>query len=280
MVASIPYSFELFPPRTDKGMVRLPEIVRRLADARPGYFSVTHGAGGSAQDGTYETVLQVVEHAGIEAAPHLTCVAASDMQLETVLERYRAAGVRRLVALRGDLPEGMEAPSGGFRYAEELVRFVRRRFGDHFRIEVAAYPEMHPQAPDLDTDFAHFRRKVEAGADAAITQYFFNADAYSAFLERCARAGLAIPIVPGIMPIVNVEQLTRFSASCGAEIPRWLRLSLEPLANDAEAVQRFGTEVVARLCERLIAAGAPGLHFYTLNRPEPTLALLDALGWR
>lgn len=276
----VPYSFELFPPRTALGMTRLPAVVRALSQARPEYFSVTHGAGGSEQAGTYETVLQVVEHAGIEAAPHLTCVAASHTQLDSVLTRYAEARVQRLVALRGDLPEGAEAPLGAFRYAVELVAFVRERFGDQFRIEVAAYPEMHPEAPDLATDFAHFQRKVAAGADAAITQYFFNVDAYSAFLDRCERAGIDIPIVPGIMPIVNIEQLLRFSAACGAEVPRWLRLNLESLAGDSEALQGFSTEIVARLCERLIAAGAPALHFYTLNRPEPTLALLDALDWR
>jgi methylenetetrahydrofolate reductase (NADPH) len=278
MLTRVPYSFELFPPRTPQGEKRLPDLVSELSAANPEYFSVTFGAGGTAQEGTYETVLQVAKHAGAEAAPHLTCVGSSEEQIKRLLERYKNAGVKRVVALRGDLPAtaGRSAP-GAFRYANELVQFIRDTHGDDFKIEVAAYPEMHPQATDFDTDFLNFKRKVDAGADAAITQYFFNADAYDAFLNRCARAGILVPIIPGIMPIVNYGQLIRFSDACGAEVPRWLRLSLERLSEDKEGLQSFGRDVVAGLCERLIDAGAPALHFYTLNQSTPTLKLLEAL---
>lgn len=277
----IHFSFELFPPRTPEGVQKLPDIVRKLAAVRPSFFSVTHGAGGSDQHGTYETLIQVVEHTGVEAAPHLTCVGSTRANIAALLRRYREAGVRRIVALRGDLPAtafGSEAP-GEFRYANELVSFVRETHGEHFRIEVAAYPEMHPQAPSPAADFENFRRKAESGADAAITQYFFNADSYFDFAERCARAGLKLPIVAGIMPITNHAQLTRFSAACGAEIPRWIRLRLELLKDDKAALLDFGTEVVTRLCETLLKNGAPGLHFYTLNQSEPTLRLWRALGF-
>lgn len=274
------FSFELFPPRTVEGAARLPRVVAELAALRPEYFSVTYGAGGSTQGGTYETVMQVVAATGIEAAPHLTCVGSTRAKIAELLTRYRAADIRRLVALRGDLPAtalGAEAP-GEFRYASELLGFIRENHGRDFQVEVAAYPEMHPQAPDPDTDFANFRRKIEAGADAAITQYFFAADAYFDFIERCERAGLRLPIVPGIMPIVNYSQLTRFSAACGADIPRWIRLRLERLQDDKPALLEFGLEVVTRLCETLLRAGAPGLHFYTLNQAEPTLRLWKNLG--
>jgi methylenetetrahydrofolate reductase (NADPH) len=279
-VSTIHFSFELFPPRTPEGAIKLPATVAKLASVRPAYFSVTYGAGGSTQDGTYDTVVRVVEDTGIEAAPHLTCIGSTRAKVGELLARYRAAGVRRIVALRGDLPAtaiGAEAP-GEFRFANELVSFIRQTQGDRFRIEVAAYPEMHPQAADARTDFEHFRRKVEAGADCAITQYFFNADAYFDFCERCAAAGLKIPIVPGIMPITNFAQITRFSAACGAEIPRWLRLRLEPLKDDKAALLDFGLEVSTRLCETLLRGGGPGLHFYTLNQAEPALRLWKNLG--
>jgi methylenetetrahydrofolate reductase (NADPH) len=255
-------------------------VVRRLAALQPHYFSVTYGAGGSDQQGTYDTLVRVIEQTGIEAAPHLTCVGSTRASIAALLQRYRDAGVRRIVALRGDLPAtalGASAP-GEFHYASELVSFIRQTHGAAFRIEVAAYPEMHPQAADAHTDFEHFRRKVEAGADAALTQYFFNADAYFDFAERCARARIAVPVIPGIMPITNLTQLARFSAACGAEIPRWVRLRLELLADDKAALLDFGLDVVGRLCETLLRGGAPGLHFYTLNQAEPTLRLWHQLG--
>jgi methylenetetrahydrofolate reductase (NADPH) len=269
------FSFELFPPRTPEGVEKLAAVVRQLSGLQPHYFSVTYGAGGSDQQGTYDTIVHVIERTGIEAAPHLTCVGSTRAGIEALLQRYRAAGVRRIVALRGDLPAtalGASAP-GEFHYADQLVRFIRQSHGDAFRIEVAAYPEMHPQAPDAQTDFDNFRRKLDAGADAAITQYFFNADAYFDFMERCAQAHIRVPVIPGIMPITNFAQLTRFSAACGAEIPRWVRLRLELLAQDKAALQDFGLEVVSRLCENLLRGGAPGLHFYTLNQADPTLRL-------
>lgn len=273
--APLSFSFELFPPRTPEGTAKLAGVVQQLAQLQPNYFSVTYGAGGSDQNGTYDTLVRVVEHTGVEAAPHLTCVGSTRGNIAALLQRYREAGVRRIVALRGDLPATAidSAAPGEFRFASELVAFIREQHGDAFRIEVAAYPEMHPQATDAAADFANFRRKVEAGADAALTQYFFNADAYCDFAERCARAGLAIPVIPGIMPITNFTQLARFSAACGAEIPRWLRLRLEQLADDKPALQDFGLDVVSRLCETLLDRGAPGLHFYTLNQAEPTLRL-------
>jgi methylenetetrahydrofolate reductase (NADPH) len=274
------FSFELFPPRTPEGGAKLPAIVGTLAAVKPAFFSVTYGAGGSDQDGTYETVVRVVNDTGIEAAPHLTCVGSTREKIAALLDRYKAAGVTRIVALRGDLPAtavSSEAP-GEFGYANELVEFIRATHGRDFQIEVAAYPEMHPQAPSAEADFAAFKRKAEAGADTAITQYFFNADAYFDFANRCARAGLSLPIVPGIMPITNHAQLTRFSAACGAEIPRWIRLRLEMLKDDKAALLDFGTEVVTRLCETLLKGGVPGLHFYTLNQSEPTLRLWRNLG--
>lgn len=271
----IHFSFELFPPRTPEGAAKLPAIVQKLAEVQPAFFSVTYGAGGSDQQGTYETVVRVVEDTGIEAAPHLTCVGSTREKIATLLAQYRAAGVKRIVALRGDLPPNVASTGapGELRYASELVSFIRESQGDHFRIEVAAYPEMHPQAVSPVADFEAFRRKAEAGADTAITQYFFNADAYFEFVERCERAGLKLPIVPGIMPITNYAQLMRFSAACGAEVPRWIRLRLEQLQDDKAALQDFGTETVARLCRTLLDNGAPGLHFYTLNQSEPTLRL-------
>lgn len=274
------FSFELFPPRTPEGAAKLPETVRRLSAVRPDFFSVTFGAGGSEQEGTYETVMRVVEETGIETAPHLTCVGSTRDRIGALLERYRASGIRRIVALRGDLPAtavSSQAP-GDFHYANELVEFIRQTHGDAFTLEVAAYPEMHPQAPDPDTDFENFRRKVAAGADGAVTQYFYTADAYFDFSERCARANIRIPLVAGIMPITNFLQLSRFSAACGADLPRWLRLRLERLQNDKLALLDFGLDVVTRLCETLLKGGAPGLHFYSLNQAEPTLRLWKNLG--
>ncbi|HEY1648102.1 MAG TPA: methylenetetrahydrofolate reductase [NAD(P)H] [Terracidiphilus sp.] len=279
-MSSLPsFSFELFPPRTPEALAKLPAVIKQLAALRPEYFSVTHGAGGSNQDGTYETLLTVVEHTGVEVAPHLTCIASTRANVAGQLERYRAAGVKRIVALRGDLPAtamSAEAP-GEFHYASELVAFIRETHGDAFTIEVAAYPEMHPQAANPAADFDNFRRKVEAGADSALTQLFYNADAYFDFMERCAKAGITIPIVPGIMPITSCANTLRFCSGCGADLPRWVRLRLEELQDDKPALLDFGLAVVTRLCETLLRNGAPGLHFYTINQADPTLRLWSNL---
>jgi methylenetetrahydrofolate reductase (NADPH) len=272
-------SFELFPPRTPEGVAKLPATVKKLAEAGPKYFSVTFGAGGSNQDGTYETIVTVVKETGVEAAPHLTCVGSTRQNVSKLLERYKASGVKRIVALRGDLPAtsvSSEAP-GDFHFANELVSFIKRSHDGQFRLEVACYPETHPQARSADADFENFARKVEAGADTAITQYFFNADSYFDFVDRCSRTGISIPIVPGVMPITNFAQLTRFSAACGAEIPRWIRLRLEQYQDDKPALLSFGLDVITRLCETLLKGGAPGLHIYTLNQAEPTLSLIQRL---
>lgn len=269
------FSFELFPPRTPEGMERLPGVIGQLAQVRPDFFSITHGAGGSNQNGTYETLVAVVEHSGVEAAPHLTCVGSTRANIASLLQRYRDAGVKRIVALRGDLPATAMSPAapGEFHYANELVSFIREQHGNSFKIEVAAYPEMHPQAPSPSVDFENFRRKVEAGADGALTQLFYNADAYFDFMERCGKAGITIPVVPGIMPITGFANTVRFCTGCGADLPRWVRLRLEELQHDKTALQEFGLEVVTRLCETLLRNGAPGLHFYTINQAEPTLRL-------
>ncbi len=274
------FSFELFPPRTPDSAARLPGVIAQLAALRPDYFSVTYGAGGSTQDGTYQTLMKVVEHAGIEAAPHLTCVGSTRASIAELLDRYYEAGMKRIVALRGDLPATAmsTAAPGEFHYAAELVRFIREQHGNAFRIEVAAYPEMHPQAPSPAADFEHFRRKVEAGADGAITQLFYNADAYFDFMDRCAKAGIRIPIIPGIMPITGYANTVRFCTGCGADLPRWIRLRLEQLQNDKPALLEFGVEVVTRLCETLLGGGAPGLHFYTINQVDAAQRLWTNLG--
>lgn len=274
------FSFELFPPRTPEGATRLPGVVKRLAEARPDFFSVTHGAGGSDQDGTYDTLLQVVEHCGVEVAPHLTCVGSTRACVAAHLDRYREAGVKRIVALRGDLPATATSSSapGEFHYANQLVAFIREQHGDWFSIEVAAYPEVHPQAANAVDDFDNFRRKVEAGADGALTQLFYNAEAYFDFVERSRKAGINIPIVPGIMPITSFAKTLRFCNGCGADLPRWIRLRLEQLEHDKPALLDFGLSVVTRLCETLLRNGAPGLHFYTINQADPTLRLCENLG--
>jgi methylenetetrahydrofolate reductase (NADPH) len=280
MSTPLTFSFELFPPRTPEAQAKLAATIAQLAALKPDYFSVTHGAGGSNQDGTYETLLAVVEHSGVEAAPHLTCVGSTRAAVAAQLARYRKAGVKRIVALRGDLPAtAMSAAAPGeFHYANELVSFIRKEHGDAFKIEVAAYPEMHPQAAKPSEDFEHFRRKVEAGADAALTQLFYNADAYFDFAERCDKAGIRIPIVPGIMPITSYANTMRFCSGCGADLPRWVRLRLEELQDDRPALHEFGLGVVTRLCETLLRGGAPGLHFYTINQAGPTLRLWENLG--
>ncbi|CAM4203797.1 methylenetetrahydrofolate reductase [NAD(P)H] [Kerstersia similis] len=260
-------SLEFFPPRDLAAQERLVRTAKQLMALNPGYVSVTFGAGGATRDGTAETV-RIMENLGCDVAPHLACIGSSRAELAAMLAAYREQGVKRVVALRGDLPSGMGSVYGEFRYASELVAFIREAMGDWFHIEVAAYPEMHPQAESLTRDMDHFVEKVRAGADSAITQYFFNPDAYSDFVERAQARGVDIPIIPGIMPIVNNTQLTRFSQMCGAEIPRWLRLRLNDYADDRESLRAFGADVVAQLCQTLLERGAPGLHFYTLNGSE------------
>jgi methylenetetrahydrofolate reductase (NADPH) len=278
-MAAPSFSFELFPPRNEEAAAKLPAVLQKLAAVHPQYFSVTHGAGGSDQDGTYQTLLTVVQFTGVEVAPHLTCIGSTREKIATLLQRYKDAGVKRIVALRGDLPATALSPSapGEFHYADELVSFIRETHGDTFKIEVAAYPEVHPQATSADADFDNFRRKVEAGADCALTQLFYNADAYCDFMERCGKAGIKIPIVPGIMPITSFANIVRFCNGCGAELPRWIRMRLEQLQDDKPALLDFGTSVVTRLCETLLRNGAPGLHFYTINQAEPTLRLWESL---
>ncbi len=270
------FSIEFFPPKTPEGVEKLRATRRQLAQLKPKFFSVTFGAGGSTRDRTLETVLEI-QAEGLEAAPHLSCIGSTRESIRQILETYRAHGIRHIVALRGDLPSGMAEP-GEFRYASDLVSFIRQETGDWFEIEVAAYPEMHPQARNYREDLANFKRKVEAGANAAITQYFYNADAYFNFVDDCRALGVDIPIVPGIMPISNYAQLARFSAACGAEMPRWLAKKLEAYHDDSAAIRAFGLDVVTAMCERLLAGGAPGLHFYTLNQAGLTVALWQRLG--
>ncbi|MDQ8032807.1 MAG: methylenetetrahydrofolate reductase [NAD(P)H], partial [Bordetella sp.] len=251
---------------------RLVRAAKQLLAMQPKYVSVTFGAGGSTREGTADTV-RTLTNMGCEAAPHLSCVGASRDQLREILARYQAEGIKRVVALRGDLPSGMGGDAGELRYASDLVRFIRDETGDWFHIEVAAYPEMHPQAVSPSVDLDHFVTKVNAGADAAITQYFFNADAYFDFVDRARARGVTVPIVPGIMPITNYSQLSRFSEMCGAELPRWVRLRLAEFGDDKASIRAFGTEVVTELCQTLLDNGAPGLHFYTLNQGEATLSI-------
>jgi methylenetetrahydrofolate reductase (NADPH) len=270
-------SCEFFPPRTEKGIIKLREIREQLSQALGvNFFSVTFGAGGSTQEKTFETVIDI-QQAGKEAAPHLSCIGSTHDNIRKWLHDYQAHNIKRIVALRGDRPSGWAGPLGEFRYANELVQFIREETGSHFHIEVAAYPEFHPQARNAKEDLDHFKQKVWAGANSAITQYFYNPDAYFRFVDNCATRGVFIPIVPGIMPISNVEQLIRFSDTCGAEIPRWLRWRLQELADDKEGLQALGIDVVTKLCERLMLGGAPGFHFYTLNQAELTLEIARRL---
>jgi methylenetetrahydrofolate reductase (NADPH) len=270
------YSFELFPPKTEAGMEKLQANVNELRKVNPAYFSVTYGAGGSTQARTFETVAWL-RNEGLETAPHLSCIGSHQEEILEILDHYREQGIKRIVALRGDMPSGMGEP-GDFRFANELVTFIRNETGSHFYLEVAAYPEVHPQAPSARVDLENFKRKVEAGADSAITQYFYNADAYLRFVDSCEKIGMDIPIVPGIMPINNYQQLARFSESCGAEIPRWLRKRLEDFGDDLESARSFALDVVTELCSRLLQEGAPGLHFYTMNQAGPALKLWRNLG--
>lgn len=269
-------SFEFFPPNTPEGTARLREVRARLAAFAPEFLSVTYGAGGATRDKTLATVLEILAEKHT-VAPHLSCVGATRESVRELLALYRGHGIRRLVALRGDVPSGMREP-GDFRHASDLVAFVRAETADWFHLEVAAYPEMHPQARSPRDDLEAFAVKVRAGADSAITQYFFNADAYLRFRDDARRIGIDVPIVPGIMPIANFTQLARFSDACGAEIPRWIRLRLASFGDDIEAIREFGVEVVAAMCRRLLAEGVPGLHFYTLNQSAAAVRVLEAIG--
>jgi methylenetetrahydrofolate reductase (NADPH) len=269
-------SFEFFPPKTDEQRAQLDRAAQVLKAYAPDYVSVTFGAGGSTLSYTGDTVARLHGEHGLQVAPHLSCMGGTRAEIAALLDGYRSAGYRRLVALRGDLPSGMASP-GDFRYAAELVAFIREHSGDHFHIEVAAYPETHPQAEDALRDLSHFKAKVDAGANGAITQYFFNPDAYFRFVDDVRRLGVTVPIVPGIMPITNYSQLKRFSDACGAEIPRWIAKRMQAHGDDAEAIRALGAEVVAQLCRRLLEGGAPGLHFYTLNRARATQAVLAQL---
>lgn len=273
-----PISFEFFPPQTPEGVAKLTAVRKQLAEINPEFFSVTFGAGGSTQDRTMETI-KLIHAEGHSAAPHLSCVGSTRENILALLLAYKNLGIKRIVALRGDLPSGMGS-IGEFQYANELVSFIRAQTGEHFHIEVAAYPEFHPQAKSAHDDLLNFKRKVSAGANSAITQYFYNADAYFRFVEDSRKLGITAPIVPGIMPIMKFSQLARFSDMCGAEIPRWMRKTLEGYGDDTESVQAFGLDVVTQLCEKLIAGGAPGLHFYTLNQAGASLEILKRLGYR
>ena len=271
-------SFEFFPPQTPEGAEKLTAARKLLATLKPEFFSVTFGAGGSTQERTMETI-QRIHQEGYQAAPHLSCVGSTRDNIRALLFAYKELGIKRIVALRGDLPSGM-ASIGEFQYANELVSFIRAQTGEHFHIEVAAYPEFHPQANSAREDMLNFKRKMNAGANSAITQYFYNADAYFRFVEESRKLGITAPIVPGIMPIMKYSQLARFSDMCGAEIPRWMRKTMEGYGDDNDSVQAFGRDVVTQLCEKLIAGGAPGLHFYTLNQANASIEILKRLGYQ
>ncbi len=274
---SKPVSFEFFPTKTPEGADKLKTAAHQLSDYQPEFFSVTYGAGGSTRNRTLDTVLSTQTTTGIPTAPHLSCVGDSKARLKELLLDYQSKGIERLVALRGDLPSGMGGFVGELHYASELVEFIREETGDHFHIEVAAYPEVHPQARTMEDDLKNFQRKVQAGANAAITQYFFNPDSYFYFVDRIQNMGIDIPITPGIMPITNFTRLARFSDACGAEMPRWIRKQLEAYGDDTASIQQFGEEVITRLCQHLLAGGAPGLHFYTLNMAAPCQKICNNL---
>lgn len=258
------FSFEFFPPKTEDGMNNLRKARDELAQFKPEFYSVTFGAGGSTRDRTMETVLDI-QNAGFNAAPHISCISATKDEIRTLLKAYQEKGINRLVTLRGDMPSGLVS-GGDFKYANELVAFIREETGDHFHLEVAAYPEFHPEAKSPTEDIKHLKNKVDAGASSIITQYFYNADAYFRFLDQCEKAGIYVPIIPGVMPIYNFTQLARFSNVCGAEIPRWLSMRLEEFGDDLDSLKAFGQDVVKALCEELLAHDVPSLHFYTLNR--------------
>ncbi|PVZ72154.1 methylenetetrahydrofolate reductase [NAD(P)H] [Pelagibaculum spongiae] len=273
----VDYSFEFFPPKTDKGAENIKVAAQQLAALNPKFFSCTFGAGGSTQEKTGETVSMIKEVTGIATAPHLSCIGSKKDNIRQMLLDYKAQGIDRIVALRGDMPSGMGSP-GELRFANELVEFIREVTGDHFHIEVAAYPEFHPQSFNADDDLKNFKRKVEAGANSAITQYFFNPDSYFRYVDSLEKIGVDIPVVPGIMPITNYAQLARFSHMCGAEIPRWLRKRLEGFYDDREAIADYGIDVISELCRSLLEGGAPGLHFYTLNRSDTSIKIFKNLG--
>ena len=277
--ASPQLSFEFFPPRTPEAVGKLQTTRDRLARLKPDYFSVTFGAGGSTRELTFETVMEIHKATGIEAVPHISCIGSPLKLVREVLNQYKDAGIHHIVALRGDMPSGVTG-YGELRYANELVAFIRAEMGDTFRIEVAAYPEFHPQAPTAADDLNNFERKVKAGADGAITQYFYNSDAYFRFVEECAKRDIDIPITPGVMPITNCTQLVRFSDACGAEIPRWVLKRLRDFGDDRVAIRNFGIQVTTELCERLLEGGAPGLHFYTMNQAEAVETIWRNLGLR
>ena len=274
----LPISLEFFPPKTPEGAAKLREARKALYALQPEFCSVTFGAGGSTQDGTLQSVSEIMAE-GVSAAPHLSCIGQTQASIRERLAAYRAAGVKRIVALRGVLPSGY-GMGGEFRYASDLVAFIRRETGDHFHLEVAAYPEVHPQAKSPSADLDAFKAKVEAGADSGITQYFFNSDAYFRYVDDLHQRGVDVPVVPGIMPITSSTQLMRFSDACGAEIPRWIRLRLQSFGDDTASIKAFGLDVVADLCEQLINGGVPGLHFYTMNQSQAVLAICEALKGR
>lgn len=269
-------SIEFFPPQTTEGVEKLRVVRGKLAALKPEFFSVTYGAGGSTRERTFSVIKEIAAE-GFNAAPHLSCVGSTRDNIREILMEYRAAGIRRIVALRGDLPSGM-AEAGEFRYANELIEFIRTETGEHFHLDVAAYPEWHPQARFPRDDLASFARKAKAGANSAITQFFYNADAYFHFVDEVHKLGVDIPIIPGIMPIANFSKLSRFSDACGTELPRWMRRKFEGLSDDTESIRAFGLDVVSALCERLLAGGAPGLHFYSMNQSTLTLEIGRRLG--
>ncbi len=271
------FSFEFFPPKTDKGIATLRSVRNELAQLNPAFFSVTYGAGGSTQDTTINTVLETQQETGIPTASHLSCIGSSEDQIRDILNLYKESGINRLVALRGDLPSGMR-DIGDFQHANDLIAFIRKETGDHFQIEAAAYPEMHPQASNFQADIENFTRKMNAGADRAITQFFFNADAYFYFIDSVRKAGVEQPILPGIMPITNFIQMARFADSTGAGIPRWLRMRMQSYGDDIESIKELGLEFVTKMSEKLLEGGAPGLHFYSMNRVEPSLSIWNELG--
>ena len=275
---NIPLSFEFFPPKTADGIANLRETRTALQAFKPEFFSVTFGAGGSTRDRTMDTVYEI-QAEGVPAAPHISCISSSKEEIRELLTTYKDKGITRLVTLRGDVPSG-EVSAGDFKYANELVAFIRQETGDWFHLEVAAYPEFHPEAISAAKDIANFKRKVDVGANSAITQYFYNADAYFRFVDSCKKEGIDVPIVPGVMPIYNFTQLARFSNICGAEIPRWLRLRLEAYADDLPSLRAFGTEVVSELCATLLASGAPSLHFYTLNQAGIISTIIQNIGFK
>lgn len=272
------FSCEFFPPKTEQGMEKLFSTSEALKESiDPKFFSVTFGAGGSTRENTFEAVTKISSHTGCDVAPHLSCIGSSKQQLKEILDDYKQQGIKRIVTLRGDLPSGTAA-YGDFSHAVELVRFIREHYNEHFHLEVAAYPEFHPQAASATSDLKHFKEKIDAGANSAITQYFFNIDSYFYFVDSCEKMGIDTPIIPGIMPITNYSNLSRFSNICGAEIPQWIRRRLEAYADDTDSIKAFGADIVSDMCQKLLDIGAPGLHFYTLNQSEATLRIWNNLG--